>query len=218
MIKIMPSILAADFSKLGQEINDTVKTGADGFHLDIMDGHFVPNISFGPAVVDTVNKLTDLELSVHLMLSKPEDFFDKFIDAGADGIVFHIETHPKPEAQLQYLKERGVQAGLSLNPDKPFESLRDYLRQCDRLLIMSVYPGFSGQEFIESALKTIESARKYIDDNDLATRIAVDGGIDENNARRVVDAGADILVMGSAYYKSRDRRKLVDMVHALKRA
>ncbi|MBU2652746.1 MAG: ribulose-phosphate 3-epimerase [Bacteroidetes bacterium] len=217
MTLIAPSVLAADFSRLGDEIADTVKAGADQLHLDIMDGHFVPNISYGPSVVKTVNSLTDLPLDVHLMLTNPEDFFEAFIKAGADAITFHIEVHPNPVSHLDKLHEMGVEAGLSLNPDKAVDLVLPYLEKCDRLLVMSVFPGFGGQKFIESTLTTIEKARTFIDRHGLKTVIAVDGGVDGTNATRVVVAGADILVMGSAFYRHDNRAGLVREVHALGR-
>ncbi len=217
MIHISPSVLAADFSRLGDEIRDTDATGADSLHLDIMDGHFVPNISYGPAVVKTIDRLTDLPLDVHLMLSNPENYFEPFVKAGADVITFHIEVHPNPTVHLNRLRELGVARGLSLNPDKSADLVLPYLEHCDQLLVMSVFPGFGGQAFIETSLRIVEDARRFIDRHGLATRISVDGGVDGDNAQRVVDAGADILVMGSAYYKSPDRAALVKKVHALER-
>jgi len=218
MTQLAPSVLAADFSRLGEEIADTVRVGADELHLDIMDGHFVPNISYGPAIVKTINRLTELPLDVHLMLSNPEDFFVPFVTAGADAVTFHIEVHPNPVEHLENLRQMGVEAGLSLNPDKPADLILPWLEHCDRLLVMSVFPGFGGQDFIESALTTVEKARAFIDQHGLKTRIAVDGGVDGSNAARVVDAGADILVMGSAFYRHDNREGLVKEVHSLARA
>ncbi len=217
MIQIAPSVLAADFSRLGDEIADSVRVGADELHLDIMDGHFVPNISYGPGIVKTINRLTELPLDVHLMLTNPEDFFVPFVKAGADAITFHIEVHPDPTEHLANLHEMGVQAGISLNPDKTADLVLPYLELCDRLLVMSVFPGFGGQEFIEVALTTVAVAREYIDKHGLKTQIAVDGGVDGGNASRVVAAGADILVMGSAFYRHDNRAGLVQEVHALAR-
>jgi ribulose-phosphate 3-epimerase len=182
-----------------------------------MDGHFVPNISFGPSIVMTINKLSDTYLDVHLMLSEPEKYFEAFHKAGADAITFHIEVHPNPTDLLLQLKSMGVAAGLSLNPDASVESVLPYLEHCDLLLVMSVFPGWGGQSFIDSALDTISAARNYIDENNLSTLISVDGGVGPDNAQRVVDAGADILVMGSAFFGSNERKVIAENVHKMKR-
>ncbi|UCE24202.1 MAG: ribulose-phosphate 3-epimerase [Candidatus Zixiibacteriota bacterium] len=215
MVKIAPSVLGADFAKLGEEIRDADKSGVDLFHLDIMDGHFVPNISFGPAIVKTINGLTDKFLDVHLMLAQPEKYFEPFVKAGSDSITFHLEVHPDPTRYAEELKSMGIEAGLSVNPDTPAEKVLPYLEHFDLLLVMSVFPGFGGQSFIETALDTVAVARKHVDDNNLSTKIAVDGGVDASNAARVVEAGADILVMGSAFFNSDERGALVKMVQAL---
>jgi len=215
MALIAPSILAANFEGLSSEVEDTIKCGADILHMDIMDGHFVPNISYGPKFVETIHRLADTPLDVHLMLTNPEDHFDAFIRAGATTIIFHIEVHPDPAVHLKALKDRGIKAGLSLNPDHDLSTVSPFLQYCDRLLVMSVFPGFSGQEFIPETLKTVEKARAQIDRQGLGTLIAIDGGVGKDNARRVVNAGADILIMGSAFYSSDNRKSLVDLVHSL---
>lgn len=215
--KIAPSILAADFSKLADDIKDCDSLKVDWLHLDIMDGHFVPNISFGPSLVNTINKLTDKFLDVHLMLSEPEKYFEPFARAGADLITFHIEVHPEPVAPAKVLKEMGIKSGLSLNPATDIEKVLPYLEHFDLLLVMSVNPGFGGQSFIESVLPKIKTAREYIDKNNLSTMIEIDGGIDENNAQRVVDAGVDILVIGSSFFGASDRQALTQKVQSLKR-
>ena len=217
MIKIAPSVLAVDFTKLGEEIKSADDCGVDWHHLDIMDGHFVPNISFGPSLVKTINNISDIYLDVHLMLSEPEKYFDDFKNAGADAITFHIEVHPDPKENLQRIKDLGMHAGISLNPDAKAEQVIPYLQYCDLLLVMSVFPGFGGQSFIESSLETITACRKHIDENNLNCQISVDGGVGRENAQRVVDAGADVLVMGSAFYKSLERQKLVEFVHSIDR-
>jgi ribulose-phosphate 3-epimerase len=209
MPRIAPSILGADAARLADEIADATSAGIDIFHLDIMDGHFVPNLSFGPSMVKTVDRLTDAYLDVHLMLSEPEKYFEPFVEAGSDNVTFHIEVLPDPAPQVARLRELGVDTGISLNPDHPIESVFPHLESFDYLLIMSVFAGFGGQAFIESSYGRIEAARKFIDGHGLATRIEVDGGVDESNARRVLDAGADVLVMGTGFFGARNRRDLV---------
>ena len=212
MSKVAPSVLAADFAHLADDISSAEQAGAKMLHLDIMDGHFVPNISFGPDIVRTIDGLTDMFLDVHLMLSEPEKYFEAFIKAGADAITFHLKIHPEPAKYAARLRELGVKAGISINPDVPVEETLPYLKEFDFLLLMSVFPGFGGQKFIGSTLEKIKTARNYIDAQGLATQIAVDGGVDENNAVAVSEAGADILVMGTAFFKSADRRRVIELV------
>ena len=217
MTKVAPSVLAADFSRLAEEIAKAEKAGVELLHLDIMDGHFVPNISFGPAIVKTIDKLTPLFLDVHLMLSNPDDYFEPFIKAGADSITFHLEARPNPIDLAKQLKKMGVEAGISINPDTDAEKVLPYLEHFDLFLVMSVFPGFGGQSFIETSLKAVELARKHIDANGLKTKIAIDGGVDSNNAERVVVAGADILVMGTAFFRSEDQLTLTGKTQVLQR-
>ncbi len=216
MARLAPSVLGADFARLGEEIADTDRVGIDILHLDIMDGHFVPNISFGPSIVKTINKLTDGFLDVHLMLSEPEKYFEAFAKAGADAITFHLEVHPKPVEFALMLRKLGVQPGISINPDMPVEKVLPFLKEFDYLLVMSVFPGFGGQAFIRDSLPKVRAAREYIAQHGLKTQIAIDGGVDSGNAAEVVAAGADILVMGSAFFGAKDRDALVKMVAALK--
>lgn len=217
MAKIAPSILAADFSKLGEEIKDCNRLGVDWLHLDIMDGHFVPNISFGPGIVKTINGLSEKFLDVHLMLSEPEKYFEPFAKAGADLITYHIEVHPNPVNHCEELRRLGVKAGISLNPATPVDTVLPYLQYFDLLLVMSVNPGFGGQSFIESVLPKVKTAREHIDKNNLKTLIEIDGGIDGDNAQSVVDAGVDILVIGSSFFNAKDRKSLTEKVQSLKR-
>lgn len=212
MAKIAPSVLGADFSRLAEEIADAERAGVDMFHLDIMDGYFVPNISFGSDIVRTIDKLTDKFLDVHLMLSQPENHFEAFFKAGAGNITFHIEVHPDPTEVVEKIRSMGIKAGISLNPDTPVDKVLPYLEYFDFLLIMSVNPGFGGQEFIESTMPKITAARNFIDARSPYTQIQVDGGVDDNNAERIVKAGADILVMGTGFFGSKDRQRLVQKV------
>jgi len=212
MARIAPSVLGADFSRLAEEIANAERAGADMFHLDIMDGHFVPNISFGSDIVRTIDKLTNCFLDVHLMLSDPEKYFEAFRKAGADNITFHIEVHPDPVNFARQIKAMGIKAGISINPDTPIERALPYLEHFDFLLIMSVFPGFGGQEFIESTLPKIATARKFIEAHSLHTQIQVDGGVDSKNGKSIVAAGADILVMGTAFFNSVDRQALTQKV------
>jgi len=215
MAKLAASVLAADFARLGEEIKDAERAGADLLHLDIMDGHFVPNISFGPGIVKTINRLTDLFLDVHLMLSEPEKYFEPFAKVGGDAITFHIEVHPDPRPCAERIHALGLQAGISLNPDATAEQVLPYLEHFEYLLVMSVFPGFGGQSFMPSALGTIRAARAHIDAHHLKTQIIVDGGVDAGNASEVVSAGADILVMGTAFFMAEDRAALVKQVHEM---
>ena len=215
MARIAPSVLAADFARLGEEIADCDRCEVDLLHLDIMDGHFVPNISFGPGIVKTIDRLTGCFLDVHLMLSEPEKYFEAFQKAGADAITFHIEVHPDPRDYAARLHEMGVKAGISLNPDAKADAVIPYLEYFDHLLVMSVFPGFGGQSFIESTLDTVRAAREYIDERGLETEILVDGGVGPENAARVVGAGAHILVMGTAFFRHNDRMRLTKLVQGL---
>jgi len=212
MAIIAPSVLGADFSRLAEDIIDADHSDVDMFHLDIMDGHFVPNISFGPDIVRTIDKLTDTFLDVHLMLSEPEKYFEEFIKAGADNITFHIEVHSDPTDIAKMIRNLGIKSGISLNPDTPIDRVLPYLEHFDYLLIMSVFPGFGGQDFIESTIPKISTARKFIDKTGLPTEIQVDGGIDSDNSERIVKAGADILVMGTSFFGCKDRKQLAKMV------
>lgn len=215
MAQIAPSVLGADFAHLADEIASADRAGISMYHLDIMDGHFVPNISFGPGIVKMVHKLTRAFLDVHLMLTQPEKYFEPFVKAGADSITFHLEVHPDPMPFARQLRELGIKAGISINPDMPVESVLKCLKEFDYLLIMSVFPGFGGQKFIESALPKISIARHYVDDHGLKTQIEVDGGIDAANAAKVAAAGADVLVMGTGFFGVQDRKRLVESISGL---
>jgi len=204
MIKIAPSILSADFSRLAEEVQAVDRAGADYIHVDVMDGHFVPNITIGPLVVDALRKVTDKPLDAHLMIENPDLYIADFAKAGADIITVHQEAVPHLHRTVQLIKSLGKQAGVSLNPATPVETLDVILDQLDLVLVMSVNPGFGGQAFISSALDKIRALRQRITQRGLATQLQVDGGIKVDNIRDVVAAGADVLVAGSAVFHSND--------------
>jgi len=204
MIKIAPSILSADFSRLAEEVQAVDRAGADYIHIDVMDGHFVPNITIGPLVVAALRKVTDKPLDVHLMIENPDLYIADFAKAGADIITVHQEAVPHLHRTVQLIKSLGKQAGVSLNPATPVETLDVILDQLDLVLVMSVNPGFGGQAFISSALDKIRTLRKRITQRGLATELQVDGGIKVDNIREVVAAGADVLVAGSAVFNAND--------------
>lgn len=204
MIKIAPSILSADFSRLGEEIQEVARAGADYIHVDVMDGHFVPNITIGPLVVDAVRKITDKPLDVHLMIENPDLYIPDFAKVGADIITVHQEAVPHLHRTVQLIKSLGKKAGVSINPSTPVETLDVILDELDLVLVMSVNPGFGGQSFIPSALNKISALRQRISQHGLATELEVDGGIKLDNIREVVAAGADVLVAGSAVFNTED--------------
>ncbi len=204
MIKISPSILSADFSRLGEDIQAVDRAGADYIHIDVMDGHFVPNITIGPLVVDALRKVTDKPLDVHLMIENPDLYIPDFAKAGADIITVHQEAVPHLHRTVQLIKSLGKKAGVSLNPATPVETLDIILDELDLVLIMSVNPGFGGQSFIPSALDKIRALRQRITERGLSTELEVDGGVKIDNIREVVAAGADVLVAGSAVFNTED--------------
>jgi ribulose-phosphate 3-epimerase len=209
-IRVAPSILSADFSRLGDEIRAVEAAGADLIHVDVMDGHFVPNITIGPLVVQAARKVTKLPLDVHLMIENPELYIADFAKAGADYITVHVEAATHLHRLIQNIREhKGVKAGVSLNPASPLETLDYILGDIDMVLIMSVNPGFGGQAYIPSATDKIRRLRKMIDDRRLNVVIEVDGGVKTDNAAEVVAAGADILVAGSAVFGSKDYKSAI---------
>jgi ribulose-phosphate 3-epimerase len=204
MKKIAPSILSADFSRLGDEVRAVAAAGADYIHVDVMDGHFVPNITIGPLVVEAVRKVTDLPLDVHLMIEQPDLYIPEFARAGADIIVVHAEATNHLHRTVQLIKSFGKKAGVSLNPATTLHSLDYILEELDLVLLMTVNPGFGGQSFIEACLPKIQSLRGMLDKRGLEAELEVDGGVKTDNIERISHAGADVFVAGSAVFGSGD--------------
>jgi ribulose-phosphate 3-epimerase len=200
-IKIAPSILSADFSALGQAVNDVTQAGADYIHIDVMDGHFVPNITIGPCVIKDLRKTSELPFDVHLMIENPDNYIEDFANSGADIITVHQEACIHLDRTIQFIKSLGKKAGVSLVPTTPPEVLDYILPELDLILVMSVNPGFGGQSFLESQLEKIEILRQKIDATGKKIDLEVDGGINAETAPLVVNAGADVLVAGSATFK-----------------
>lgn len=204
MVKIAPSILSADFMRLGEEIKAAEKAGADMFHIDIMDGCFVPNITIGHSVVNAIKKITTVPLGVHLMIEKPERYINDFTNAGADYLSVHVEASVHLQRTVQSIKDKKAKAGAALNPSTPISSLDCILDDLDFVLIMSVNPGFGGQSFIPQTMDKIKAMKNMIAKKSSSALIEVDGGIKADNAGEVAKSGADILVMGSAFFRSGD--------------
>lgn len=203
-IEIAPSVLAADFARLGDQIAEADEGGADYIHLDVMDGHFVPNLTFGVPIIAAVRGSTEALFDVHMMVDSPEDYIDELAAAGADIITVHVEAVDQLHQVIKQIKDSGALAGLALSPATPVTTLQHILPELDLVLIMSVNPGFGGQSFIPNTIGKIAQVRSMLDDNGLTTKLEVDGGIGPDNAEDVVKAGARVLVAGSAVYSSAD--------------
>jgi ribulose-phosphate 3-epimerase len=203
-IKIAPSILSADFSRLKDEIQAVEAAGADWLHVDVMDGHFVPNITIGPVVVEWVRKVTNIPLDVHLMITDPDKYAPEFIKAGADWVSIHPETSPNPNESLKKIRELGAKASVVVNPDVPLSRVGGCFVDADMVLIMSVFPGFGGQAFIPDVVPKIRELRALVDQRNLPVLIEIDGGIKADNIGVVVRAGAEVIVSGSGIFKTSD--------------
>ncbi|PYQ29988.1 MAG: ribulose-phosphate 3-epimerase [Acidobacteria bacterium] len=212
MIRIAPSLLSADFARLADEL-DTVAS-ADLLHLDVMDGHFVPNLTIGPAIVKALRARTKLPFDCHLMISDPQRYIDRFLDAGADMISIHIEAEPHLQRALQMIRDGGALAGIAINPATPAESLSTAIEFCDYVLAMTVNPGFGGQRFIEPVVPKIRHISRLIRERGLRVEIEVDGGVDAKTAPHVVAAGATILVAGSAVFGETNRADAIERIRS----
>jgi len=219
MIKIAPSILAADFSKLAEEVIEVELAGAELIHIDVMDGHFVPNITMGPIVVEAIRPITKLPLDVHLMIENPDQYIESFAKAGADYITVHVEACPHLHRTIQLIRSYGVKPGVVLNPHTPIETIQHILEDVDMVLFMTVNPGFGGQKFIHSVISKVQQLSDIIKEKGLSIEIEIDGGINAETIIPCAEAGATIFVAGSAIYSQQDRAKaLQDIKQAGERA
>lgn len=212
MVKIAPSILAANFSKLAEEIQDVERGGADYIHIDVMDGHFVPNITMGPLVVEAIRPVTKLPLDVHLMIENPDQYIEAFAKAGADIITVHVEACKHLHRTLQLIHSFGVKAGVVINPATPVETIQHVLEDIEMVLLMTVNPGFGGQSFIHSVIPKIKQVKEMVNTKGLAIEIEVDGGVNRDTAKLCYDAGANVLVAGSAIFQQNDRTAAINEI------
>lgn len=214
MVKIAPSILSADFAKLGAEIQEVEAAGADWIHVDVMDGHFVPNITIGPLVVEAIRPVTKLPLDVHLMIENAEQYVETFAKAGADYITVHVEASPHLHRTIQMIRNAGAKPGVVLNPHTPIEAILPILSEVDLVLFMTVNPGFGGQAFIPKVLEKVSALRAIIDEKGYDIDIEIDGGINEETIQDAVRAGANVFVAGSAIFNKEDRAKALQGIRA----
>lgn len=208
-VLVNPSVLSSDFARLADEVNLVESIGVEIVHLDVMDGHFVPNITFGPPVIKKLRKHSDIFFDAHLMITDPDKYLDAFIDAGANHITFHVEAHGEPMDIINRLHDAGCSAGLCINPETPVNAIADYAEKCDMILVMTVHPGFGGQKFMEDAARKIIDVRKMVGPD---IRVEVDGGIDPTTAAKVVSYGADTLVAGNAIFGQEDRKAAIESI------
>ncbi|MFH1755778.1 MAG: ribulose-phosphate 3-epimerase [Candidatus Latescibacterota bacterium] len=208
-VAVAPSILSADFTRLSEEIARVEKAGADMLHLDVMDGHFVPNITFGPFIVDAIRRVATIPLDAHLMIENPDQYVERFVHCGAGIVTIHAETCKDIQRDLELIRTAGAKRGLSINPDTAFDTIHGFMKNVDMLLIMSVFPGFGGQSFIDGALDKISQAKAFRDEQGLSYAIQVDGGINSATAKPVREAGADIIVAGTAVFKTPDYKEAI---------
>ncbi|WP_273834814.1 ribulose-phosphate 3-epimerase [Guptibacillus sedimenti] len=212
MIKIAPSILASDFARLGEEVKDVEAAGADYIHVDVMDGHFVPNITIGAPIVRALRPVTSLPLDVHLMIENPDQYIEEFAEAGADILTVHAEACPHLHRTIQLIKSKGAKAGVVINPATPVDAIKHVIEDVDLVLLMTVNPGFGGQAFIDRVLSKITETKQLADSLGVSPEIEVDGGVNAETARACIEAGATVLVAGSAIYSQSDRKAAIDQI------
>ena len=213
MYLLAPSLLAADFTRLGEQIRETEQCGAQFLHIDVMDGIFVPSISFGMPLIESIRPATKQFFDVHLMIVEPERYIQEFVDCGADGITFHLEATKDPRMVIDRIHQAGAKAGISIKPGTPVEEVYPYLADVELVLVMSVEPGFGGQSFLPESYERIRKIREYMDEHQLTAHLEVDGGIGKKNVREVMEAGADVFVAGSAIFRKRSIEDNIRMFH-----